>query len=321
MANTGLHISLSAEPVFHIGGLIITNSILTSLIVSILLILFAITVSLNLQKKTKPAGLQNFAEFIIEALYGLVHSVTNDKQKTSVFFPFVASFFLFIIMNNYLGLIPGVGTIGFLENPNTEIINEQTQDEHSNLLIPQVQAETHVTTENIKPTAGDEPTVVDEKMNEQQILDQEVTPTEEQITQTEHSGPKFVPLFRAGTADLNTTIALALTSMFMVQFFGIKFLGLKYFKKFFDFSNPINAYVGVLELVSEFAKIISFAFRLFGNIFAGEVLLAVIGFLVPVIAPMPFYGLELFVGFIQALVFAMLSLVFFNMATQGHSDH
>ena len=77
-------------------------------------------------------------------------------------------------------------------------------------------------------------------------------------------------------------------------------------------------FVGILEIISEFAKVISFTFRLFGNIFAGEVLLAVILALVPVIAPMPFYGLELFVGFIQALVFAMLSLVFFNMASESH---
>ncbi len=79
-------------------------------------------------------------------------------------------------------------------------------------------------------------------------------------------------------------------------------------------------FVGILELMGEFTKIVSFAFRLFGNIFAGEVLLVVISFLTKVVAPMPFYGLELFVGFVQALVFAMLSLVFFNMATEGHSN-
>jgi len=79
-------------------------------------------------------------------------------------------------------------------------------------------------------------------------------------------------------------------------------------------------FVGLLETVLEFAKIMSFAFRLFGNIFAGEVLLAVMMFLVPVVVPMPFYGMELFVGFIQALVFSMLSLVFFNLATMGHEE-
>lgn len=80
-------------------------------------------------------------------------------------------------------------------------------------------------------------------------------------------------------------------------------------------------FVGILELVSEFSKVISFAFRLFGNIFAGEVLLVVIMSLVGVIVPMPFYGLEIFVGFVQALVFSMLTLVFFNMATLSHDEH
>lgn len=135
-----------------------------------------------------------------------------------------------------------------------------------------------------------------------------------------HGKEVFIPILRAPTADLNTTIALALVAMFFVQFYGFKFQGLGYLKKFFNFSNPINAFVGILELISDISKVLSFAFRLFGNIFAGEVLIAVMSFLVPVIAPMPFYGLELFVGLIQGLVFLMLSTVFMNMATLGHGD-
>lgn len=128
----------------------------------------------------------------------------------------------------------------------------------------------------------------------------------------------YVPLIRGGTADLNITLGTAIFAVLMVQVYGYKSLGLKYFKKFFDFSNPINLFVGSLELISEFAKVVSFSFRLFGNIFAGEVLLAVIAFLLPFIAPLPFLGLELFVGFIQALVFATLTLVFINIATTNH---
>ena len=127
-----------------------------------------------------------------------------------------------------------------------------------------------------------------------------------------------VPLIRGGTADLNVTLGLAIFAVFSIQVYGYKSLGLKYFKKFFDFSNPINFFVGFLELVSEFAKVMSFAFRLFGNIFAGEVLLAVISFLIPLFASLPFIGLEIFVGFIQALVFATLTLVFINIATTSH---
>ena len=114
--------------------------------------------------------------------------------------------------------------------------------------------------------------------------------------------------------------------MVLVQYYGISALGRKYFKKFFNFGGKgfmgaIFGVVGILELISEIAKIISFAFRLFGNIFAGEVLLAVMAFLVAFLLPMPFYGLELFVGFIQAFVFMMLAVVFFSTAMVGHDDH
>jgi F-type H+-transporting ATPase subunit a len=128
-----------------------------------------------------------------------------------------------------------------------------------------------------------------------------------------------VHLLRAPTADLNTTLALAIFSVLTAQFYGFKYLGAKVqLSKFFDFSNPINFFVGILELISEVSKILSFSFRLFGNVFAGEVLLLVIGFLIPLVATTPFLILELFVGFIQALVFAMLSLVFISLAVEHH---
>jgi F-type H+-transporting ATPase subunit a len=99
---------------------------------------------------------------------------------------------------------------------------------------------------------------------------------------------------------------------------GFKHLKFGYLKKFFNFKNPINAFVGILEIVSEFAKMVSFSFRLFGNVFAGEVLLVVMTFLVPIIIPVPFYGLEVFVGAVQAGVFAALTLVFLKGATAAH---
>jgi len=136
-----------------------------------------------------------------------------------------------------------------------------------------------------------------------------------------HNGHEaFIPYWRAPTADVNTTLALGFITMIMVQVYGYKYLGLKYFKKFLDFSSPINFFVGVLELISDFSKIISFTFRLFGNIIAGEILLLVMAMLVPVLGPTPFIALEIFVGFIQALVFMMLASVFINMATLGHGD-
>jgi F-type H+-transporting ATPase subunit a len=136
----------------------------------------------------------------------------------------------------------------------------------------------------------------------------------------------LIPFLRPPATDLNFTLALALVAVVMAQVFGVQAQKLGYFKKFFDLSGfkqgagmgLIQVFVGLLELVSEFARIISFSFRLFGNIFAGEVLLLVLAFLIPYIVSLPFYALEGFVGFIQGFVFFMLALVFFTLAIQGH---
>ncbi len=138
-----------------------------------------------------------------------------------------------------------------------------------------------------------------------------------------HNGHEaLIPFIRSASADLNVTFAIAIVAVMSLQVFGIVTLGFfKYMKKFFNFSNPINGFVGLLELVSEFAKIISFSFRLFGNIFAGEVLLLVVGSLAAWIVPLPFLFLELFVGLIQAVVFSMLTLVFLTMAIADHEGH
>ena len=129
----------------------------------------------------------------------------------------------------------------------------------------------------------------------------------------------LVPLLRPANADLNMTLAMAMISVIAAQIFGIITLGIfKHTGKYLNFKSPILFVVGLLELVGEVAKMVSFSFRLFGNIFAGEVLLTVIAFLLPIVAPLPFYGLELFVGLIQALVFMMLTAVFIKSAVTSH---
>lgn len=246
-----LHISISAEPVFSLGSLVFSNSMISTVVVSSLLILFAVTFSKKIKKTGRPSRLQTLVEFLVESIYSFIES-TVGSVKAHVFLPLLATFFIFIMFSNWSGLIPGVGTIG--------------------------------------------------KIGEL------------------HGKEVFIPFFRAPTADINTTFALGIISIVMVQAYGFKFLGLGYLKKFFDFSNPINFFVGILELISDLSKIMSFAFRLFGNILAGEILLLVIGFILPALGPVPFIGLEIFVGFIQALVFMMLSTVFINMATLGHGE-
>lgn len=239
-----IHISLTAEKLFHlVGDLWVTNSLLTSWLV----MLFVIMISLFATRKISlvPGNLQSIAEIVIEGIYNLFSTILGEK--ITIYFPLVATYFIYIISLNWAGLLPGVGTIG--------------------------------------------------------------------INEIEEGHKAFIPLFRAGTADLNTTLALALIAMLVIQIAGFRNLGLSYLKKFINFSSPIYFFVGILELISEFSKVISFTFRLFGNIFAGEVLLTVIAFLIPVFAPLPFMGLELFVGFIQALVFSMLTSVFLSVAT------
>jgi F-type H+-transporting ATPase subunit a len=292
--SASIHISLSAEPIFYIGSFPVTNSMFTSLIVSALIIAFALAANRSFKKTDRPSGLQNLAEFIVESFYHFTHSITGNMGKAQAFMPWVATFFIVIMINNWSGLIPGVGYI-FVPEAEPPV---ETSAQRS--LLPQVQA---TTTEA------------------ETITERETNPTSEAVS--EHASSvegKSVPLFRAGTADLNLTLALGLISVFMIQFFGFRYQGLSYISKYLNFSSPINFFIGILELISEFGKIISFGFRLFGNIFAGEVLIGVLMYLTKVLVPVPFYGLEIFVGMIQAVVFSMLSLVLFNMATIGHHE-
>jgi len=145
-----------------------------------------------------------------------------------------------------------------------------------------------------------------------------------------HGEIALIPLFRSPTADLSTTVGLAIVTQITAQYYGFKFQGRKYLKKFFNFSadpdsgwlKPVlsfaNGFAGILELMGEFIKVLSFGFRLFGNVFAGEVLLMVISFLTAFLVVDVFMALELFVGAIQALIFSILSLIFYQMATQHH---
>jgi len=246
-------ISLVPETIMTIGGFPITNSFLMTIIVSSVIIIGSLI--FYKKKDAVPRGFQNFAESILEALLDLVDGVTGNRVQTRKFFPIVATIFIFVILSNWIGLLPGMGTIGF--------------------------------------------------------------------NQVHHGEEVFVSLIRSPSADLNTTAALAIIAVIAAQVMGITAIGIKkYAGKFFvsPFKKPyfIGMFVGVLEIISEFAKIISFSFRLFGNVFAGEVLLLVMLALIPLFVPLPFLFLEVFVGFIQALVFAMLTLVFFKMATEAH---
>ncbi|MBU1180127.1 F0F1 ATP synthase subunit A [Patescibacteria group bacterium] len=220
---------------------------------SVLITLFLVILTVLVRKRLSktPKGIQNLIELLIEKMLNFMESVTQDRRQAVKFFPLVATIFVFVILSNWLEIVPGLGTIGLRE-------------------------------------------VV-------------------------HGKEMLVPFIRSSSADLNMTLAIAVISVVATQIFGIAAIGFfKHWGKFISFKGPIEFFVGILELVSEVAKMISFSFRLFGNIFAGEVLLTVVLFLVPYIVPLPFLFLEIFVGFVQALVFSMLTLVFLKMATVSH---
>jgi F-type H+-transporting ATPase subunit a len=136
------------------------------------------------------------------------------------------------------------------------------------------------------------------------------------------AGYALIPFLRAPAADLNVTFAFAISSVFMVEFFGVQSLGLSYFTRFFNLKEGgLGLFVSLIELISEISRIVAFAFRIFGNIFGGEVVLIVMSFLLGYVLPLPFYGFELFVAFIQAVIFAVLTLVFMSNAVVAHGAH
>lgn len=248
-----IHISLAAEKIaqfqlFPLTFWPISNSLLASWIVLVTLIVLAAIISHK--ARAIPQGITWFFETIFDSLLSLFESVTGDRKKALEFFPLLTTLFIFIIANNWLGLLPGFGSI-IIKN-----------------------------------------------------------------------GEESIPLLRAGTADLNMTLALAFFTVIAIQYYGVKHSGFfKFSSRYINLKNPISFFVGLLEFVSEFAKMLSFSFRLFGNVFAGEVLLTVMAFLAPFVAPIPFFGLEMFVGFIQALVFTMLTAVFLTIATAEGNPH
>jgi len=283
IVNKGYHlpdISLAAEDVrlpFNVPvfGDRVPNTLPTTWLSMVVLIVVAYFATRKME--LVPSGLQNAVEAIVEMFYNFVEGVAGEKART--FFPLVATFFFFILISNWMGILPGFGSI----------------------LVPGFHS------------------------NSSHLVQ--------------------VPLLRSANAHLSTTIALAIVSVAATQYFGFKLVGLPFLGRYFTFkSSPReedsqaggfavligklggfmerigNAFAGILELASEFIKILSFSFRLFGNIFAGEVLLIVVAYLAAFLVSLPFMGLELFVGLVQALIFSMLSLVFFMIATAHHGS-
>ncbi|OGG08962.1 hypothetical protein A2154_02010 [Candidatus Gottesmanbacteria bacterium RBG_16_43_7] len=266
-----------------------------------------------------PSNRQSVAELLIGGLYSFFSTVTGKHIR--MVFPVLASLFIYIIIANWFGLLPGVGTVGFHESLTEKqllIAHDQapsTADIPQPATIQNTDETKSVLNRQLNSHSSDE--IEEEVIPPGEIVDEKLPDT---ATEPHEQSSKFIPILRGPTADINTTLALALVAVLAIQYFGFVAAGRYYTLRFINLRDPINFFIGILEIVSEVSKIISFAFRLFGNIFAGEVLLAVMAFLMPFIAPLPFLMLELFVGFIQALVFSMLTAVFLNVAI-SHGEH
>ena len=261
-------LKLPAEVVFRLFGFPITNSIIAAWLTIIILV--GISYAVTHRIKLIPGRLQCLLEFALGWLYDLCQEVAGKKYGRR-FFPVVTTIFLFVIMNAWLSLLPGFGSI-------------------------------------LVTGAEGEP----------------------------------VHLLRGANTDINMPLALALISFVFVEYFGIRAHGgFGYLAKFINvgqffrsigqlfrgklraglsgmFTGVIDIFVGMLEALSELVRIVSFTFRLFGNMTAGEILLLIAIFLAPWVLALPFYGLELLVGFVQALIFAGLTLVFVTIATAPH---
>ena len=256
-----LHIpTLAPETIFHLGSLPITNTIVNVWLAIAILII----IGLFLRKKTalKPGKMQNFMEFFLEKLLAYFDQITGDRKKTLRFLPLVGSVFFFILLSNWLGLLPGTGSIFVRE----------------------------------------------------------------------------APLLRPANSDLNLTLAMAVVVVVVSHIVGLVTVGVfTHLNKFIQigsfikslrkgpvaiFTAIINLAVGLIEIVSEFAKVLSLSLRLFGNIFAGEVLITVIASIMAVVLPAPFMLLELLVGVVQASVFTMLTLVYLTVLSSApHGEH
>jgi F-type H+-transporting ATPase subunit a len=283
---------LSEAPLFtipFIGPFYYTNTTTGLILADLVVILIAIGVSRGVRSgKLVLTGISGAVEALLELLYGITEGTAGKWAKQV--FPWFASITLLVLAANWLGLFPGVETFGWIH-----------EAEGHGYALKQV---------------GPITTIWD------------VGKAVEGESEAHGASYAVVPFMRPVSTDLNFTFALAITAVVMVQYFGFKSQGLGYLTKFFNvktlFSKPIFGFidfgVGFLELISEFSKVLSFAFRLFGNMFAGAVLLFVIGSLVPVFAQSMFYLLEFFVGLIQAIVFGLLTMVFISQATAGHGE-
>ncbi|MEZ4195681.1 MAG: F0F1 ATP synthase subunit A [Candidatus Paceibacterota bacterium] len=237
----GIHVALKPYVLGEFFGIPLTATMVTTWLTMVIILALALMVRSKLA--LIPGKLQSATEMVVGGVYDYMSDVLESKQMALKYFPVVMTIFIFVLALNWVGLLPGVTSIGF-----------------------------------------------------------------------NHDG-HFTPLLYPAATDLNITLAFAIIAFFTIEIAGVLAIGFfKYGGKFINFSSPLNFIIGLIELISELARLISFSFRLFGNIFAGKTLLVVVMFFIPYVVPVPLYAFEVFVGFIQAFIFAILTLFFIKLA-------
>jgi F-type H+-transporting ATPase subunit a len=240
--NEGIHVALAPEVVTTLFGLPITNTLITSW--AVILVLAVIAIVIGRKPQLIPGRFQTLLEWLFGFVYDYIAETLESRELARKFFPYLTTMFLFVFTSNLLEFTPGIGSIGFFRDG------------------------------------------------------------------------EFVPLLRSVNTDLNVTLMLAILAFLVIEVTGVVVIGFwRYGGKFINVRHGVIAFfVGIIELFSELARIVSFSFRLFGNIFAGEVLIIVVTHFLPYIGPVPVMTFELFVGFVQAAIFSLLTLFFIKLA-------
>ncbi|MBP9749310.1 MAG: F0F1 ATP synthase subunit A [Candidatus Pacebacteria bacterium] len=263
----GIHIALKSEVVTHLFGVPVTNTLLMSWLTIGCLVLIAYFVGRRLTKI--PSHLQTFFETLFGFILDYMEEVLESRSVALRFFPLITTLFMFILLGNWFGLLPGVGSI---------YVHESHAEESTAL------------------SAG--PLFTGEQVS---------LPVDPEGTR--------VALLHPVSTDLNMTLALAIVSFLVIEVSGVLFIGFRaYAGKFLNFSSPISFFVGIIEFISELVRLVSFSFRLFGNMFAGKTLILVAMFFFPLVLPVPLMLYEVLVGFVQAAIFALLTLFFIKIA-------
>jgi len=313
-------IELKAETVLSIGPFNVTNTYITSWIVIIFISLFAYAATRRMS--LVPRGIQNLFEAILEAIHNLVINTAGEKHGRR-FFPVIATIFLYVALCNWFGLLPLFATVGKVEEitPQAEVFHEKgvVIDQKAGLNVIMPAADDVELPETVTLPDGKVEEVNAAASAEVKQLAIDEAKDEAGVSEDAKIGV-LIPFLRSVNTDINGPLALAVWSAIFVEFWGITTYGFfRYGTKFFNFGRllrgkivdgVVDAFVGILELVAEAARLISFTFRLFGNIFAGEILFLVVIFLAPLLFLDFVYIMELFIGAIQAFIFGMLTLVF-----------